>query len=256
RVRAGGSSVVNSGGTASGTVVSSGGSARVGRDDGRYIGRQRRSADRDGRWQDKRYDSGSGGSQTSVRAAVTTARRSRRRMQTVGSGGVTSGTWWLRAARRTCSRRHRERLDRRERRHEISSGASVSGTQVLSGGTQHLFGSLTNPVVSAGGTLTIGQGTAAGELVGNTVNDGLLVFNRPDAITYIGNVTGAGRIEQQGTGTVVLNGDSHLFTGATTEVMTGTLAVAISTILARNWAATSSSMRRAPCAGMVRSRAA
>jgi autotransporter-associated beta strand protein len=40
----------------------------------------------------------------------------------------------------------------------------------------------------------------------------------------MGNVTGAGRIEQQGTGTVVLNGDSHLFTGAT-EVMTGTLAV-------------------------------
>jgi autotransporter-associated beta strand protein/autotransporter passenger strand-loop-strand repeat protein len=106
----------------------------------------------------------------------------------------------------------------------VSSGATVSGTQVMSGGTQHLFGSLTDPVVSSGGILTIGQGTAAGDLVGNTVNDGLLVFNRPDAITYAGNVTGAGRIEQQGTGTVVLNGDSHLFTGAT-EVMSGTLAV-------------------------------
>jgi fibronectin-binding autotransporter adhesin len=100
----------------------------------------------------------------------------------------------------------------------------VSSTQVLSGGTQRLFGTLANPVVSSGGTLVIGQGTAAGTLAGNTTNDGTLTFDRPDTLVYAGNISGAGRIVQQGTGSVMLNGDSRAFTGST-EVMSGMLEV-------------------------------
>jgi autotransporter passenger strand-loop-strand repeat protein len=147
-------------------------------------------------------------------------------MQTVGAGGVASGTMVTSGGTQDVQSGGTAigSIVSSGGVQTVSSGATVSGTQVLSGGSQDLFGSLVDPTISAGGTLTIGQGTAAGDLVGNTVNNGLLIFDRPDAITYGGDISGAGRIEQQGTGSVVLNGDSHQFTGIT-EVMSGALAI-------------------------------
>ncbi|HTJ95797.1 MAG TPA: autotransporter domain-containing protein, partial [Pararobbsia sp.] len=190
-VGSGGTSIVTSGGTASATVVSGGGTQTVnagGITSGTIVA--------SGGMQTV----GSGGTTSSTMVASGGT-------QDVQSGGSASGSIIASGGTQT-----------------ISNGASVTGTQVLSGGTQNLFGTVVDPIISAGGTLTIGSGTAAGSIVGNTINDGLLAFDRPDTITYAGNISGAGRIEQQGTGSVVLNGDSHLFTG-TSEVMAGTLAI-------------------------------
>jgi autotransporter passenger strand-loop-strand repeat protein len=209
-VASGGSQTVNAGGLTSGTTVASGGTQTVnagGLTSGTTVA--------------------SGGTQTVNSGGVTSGTTvASGGTQTVNAGGLTSGTTVATGGTQNVlsGGTANGSIVASGGVQNVSSGANVSGTQVLSGGTQHLFGSLTNPVVSSGGILTIGQGTAAGELVGSTVNNGLLVFNRPDAIAYAGNVTGAGRIEQQGTGTVVLNGDSHQFTGLT-EVMSGTLAV-------------------------------
>ncbi len=169
----------------------------------------------------------SGGSQTVSAGGVTSGTMvASGGMQTVGAGGVTSGTVVVSGGTQDVQSGGTANgsIVSSGGVQTVSSGATVSGTQVLSGGSQDLFGSLIDPIVSAGGTLTIGQGTAAGDLVGYTANNGLLVFNRPDAITYGGDISGAGRVEQQGTGSVVLNGDSHQFTGIT-EVMSGALAV-------------------------------
>ncbi|MEJ8852866.1 autotransporter-associated beta strand repeat-containing protein, partial [Variovorax rhizosphaerae] len=56
------------------------------------------------------------------------------------------------------------------------------------------------------GTLQVGAGGASGTISGNIVNNGTLVFDRPDAIVYTGVISGPGALTQAGTGTLTVTG--------------------------------------------------
>ncbi|SHO65927.1 autotransporter-associated beta strand repeat-containing protein, partial [Pseudoxanthobacter soli DSM 19599] len=88
----------------------------------------------------------------------------------------------------------------------------LSGTNTYSGGT----------TVSAG-TLQIGNGGTSGSIAGNVANNGALVFNRSDATTFAGVISGTGALTQAGAGTLTLSG-TNTYTGGTT-VSAGTLQV-------------------------------
>lgn len=75
-----------------------------------------------------------------------------------------------------------------------------------------------------GGTLQVGNGGTAGSLgTGDTTNNGQLDFNRSDAGTYAGVISGAGDVGQIGSGQTTLSGQ-NTYTGAT-AVTAGTLQV-------------------------------
>ena len=75
----------------------------------------------------------------------------------------------------------------------------------------------------SGGTLSLGSGGTAGSIAGNVVNNASLVFNRSDAVTYAGLISGNGSVTKQGAGTLTLTGSST-FSGPT-AISSGTLAV-------------------------------
>ncbi|MCH8686648.1 autotransporter outer membrane beta-barrel domain-containing protein [Sphingosinicellaceae bacterium A1X5R2] len=73
------------------------------------------------------------------------------------------------------------------------------------------------------GILQLGDGTATGTLLGDVVNSGTLAFNRSDAYTFGGLISGSGTVTQTGSGTTVLTG-ANSYLGATT-VEAGTLRI-------------------------------
>jgi fibronectin-binding autotransporter adhesin len=88
----------------------------------------------------------------------------------------------------------------------------LTGENTYSGGT-----------TISGGTLQLGNGGTTGSITGNVVNDGVLVFNRFDAMTFAGIISGSGAVQQIGTGTLTLTG-TNTYTGGTT-INGGTLSV-------------------------------
>jgi outer membrane autotransporter protein len=89
----------------------------------------------------------------------------------------------------------------------IKSGTGVltlTGANTYTGGT----------TISAG-TLQIGNGGTTGSLTGNVIDNGALVFNRSDAVTFDGVISGQGTLVKQGGGTLTLTGMSTEFTGPT-----------------------------------------
>ncbi len=84
------------------------------------------------------------------------------------------------------------------------AGALVlSAAETYSGGT----------AISAG-VLALGNGGATGSIVGNVTDNGTLVFNRSDNITFGGIVSGTGILSQIGPGTLTLTG-VNTFSGGT-----------------------------------------
>ncbi len=77
-----------------------------------------------------------------------------------------------------------------------------------------------------GGTLQLGNGGTTGSIVSTAVtldHNGRLIFNRSDTVAFGAPIDGVGDVQQNGTGTTVLNTINTYF-GATT-VSGGTLAV-------------------------------
>jgi fibronectin-binding autotransporter adhesin len=109
-------------------------------------------------------------------------------------------------------------------------GLSKSGT-----GTLSLLGgnTFTGPLEVSDGTVKVGIGTS-GSLNASTANvssGALLSFERNDAASFAGSLTGAGRVAQAGAGVLTLTGDGSAFTG-TVELRNGTTVLGAEKVLA------------------------
>lgn len=91
----------------------------------------------------------------------------------------------------------------------ISGSGTVTqqgpGKLTLTGNNSYTGGT----TVTGGTTLQVGAGGTSGALTGNVSNQGTLLFNRSDDISYAGNVTGTGAFIQQGPGQLTLLGSIH-----------------------------------------------
>lgn len=103
----------------------------------------------------------------------------------------------------------------------LGSGALVksgSGTLTLTGANGYSGGT-----TIAAGTVQIGNGGTTGTVAGDVVDNGMLAFNRSDAVTFAGAISGTGDVQQAGSGTTILTG-ANSYTG-TTIITAGTLQV-------------------------------
>lgn len=73
------------------------------------------------------------------------------------------------------------------------------------------------------GALQVGNGGTTGSIVGDVNNNGALIFNRSDNITFSGVISGTGDVVKAGTGVVTLSG-MNTYTGSTI-IAEGTLQV-------------------------------
>ncbi|WP_175282095.1 autotransporter-associated beta strand repeat-containing protein [Candidatus Odyssella thessalonicensis] len=85
-----------------------------------------------------------------------------------------------------------------------------ASTLTLTGANTYIGGT----TITAG-TLQVGNGGTIGSITSNITNNGALIFNRSDAVTYAGTIAGTGTLDKQGAGTLTLTGDST-YTGNTT----------------------------------------
>ena len=88
----------------------------------------------------------------------------------------------------------------------------MTGENVYTGGT-----------TIGGGTLQIGDGGTTGSIVGDVSNSSFLAFNRLDDISYVGVISGAGGLNKEGTGRLILTGESTYIGGTTIDA--GTLQI-------------------------------
>ena len=70
--------------------------------------------------------------------------------------------------------------------------AAAAGWPV--GLVDHAIGLQASTLLKDGGTLQIGSGGTTGQVVGDIANNGQVVFNRTDALTYGGQLTGSGGV--------------------------------------------------------------
>ncbi len=102
----------------------------------------------------------------------------------------------------------------------ISGGGAVS--QIGSGGTiLTADSSYTGGTTIASGFLQLGLGGTTGGIVGDVVDNGTLVFDRGDEVTFAGVISGAGGVAQAGSGTTILTGASTYLGG--TKIVGGAL---------------------------------
>jgi autotransporter-associated beta strand protein len=71
-----------------------------------------------------------------------------------------------------------------------------SGTTILTADNTYTGGT-----TIASGILQLGDGGATGGIVGNVTDNGALVFDRSDTITFAGVISGSGSVSQIGLGT-------------------------------------------------------
>ena len=144
---------------------------------------------------------------------------------TAGPIGFNGGTLQFTAAN-TVDVSARFSTDPAQAFHIDTNGQAVTFASVISGDSATLVklgsGTLTlsadnaydgTTTISAG-TLRIGDGGTAGQVVGNIVNNGSLVFDRSDTPTFAVTISGSGSLTQQGTGTLILVGNNS-YSGGT-----------------------------------------
>ncbi|MGB3819243.1 autotransporter-associated beta strand repeat-containing protein, partial [Achromobacter pulmonis] len=117
------------------------------------------------------------------------------------------------------------------RNDDVTYGGAISGAgAVYKGlGPQQGTGMLTltgdhtyaGGTVIQGGTLRLGDGGTTGSVTGKIVNNAALVFDRGDAVTFDGVISGGGTVTKKGSNTLTLTGD-NAYTGLTT-IADGTL---------------------------------
>ncbi len=94
-----------------------------------------------------------------------------------------------------------------------------AGTMILTGQNTYNGGT-----VVGSGVLQIGAGGTSGQLGdGNIINNGTLRFMRSDDLTVAGDISGNGRLQKYGAGTLTLSGQNSYTNG--TEIFAGTLSV-------------------------------
>lgn len=105
----------------------------------------------------------------------------------------------------------------------VTFAGNIDGTGTLrKSGTNTLTLTGTNTYAGlttiAGGSLVVGNGSTSGSLTGNvniSNSSSTLVFNRSDAASFAGNITGSGKLTKDGEGTLTLTG-THTYAGVTT----------------------------------------
>jgi len=104
----------------------------------------------------------------------------------------------------------------------VISGAgslTIAGTGQLSLTSDSTYGGGTT--ISTGATLSLGQGTAAGTVAGNVLDNGTLSLNHSSAFTFNGIVSGTGNLTSVGANTIT---PVETYTGLT-SILTGTLSL-------------------------------
>jgi len=96
---------------------------------------------------------------------------------------------------------------------------SGSGTLILT--ADNIFGGGTN--IASGSTLQLGNGGRTGSITGNVVDNGSLIFNRSNTLTFNAIISGSGNFAQNGSGTTILGG-TNTYSGGTI-INNGTLLV-------------------------------
>ena len=93
-----------------------------------------------------------------------------------------------------------------------------SGTVIFTGSV-----SARNVSINSGSTMQIGSGGTSGWVTASSLgDDGSLVFNRSDNVTFANTISGSGSLTKQGTGTLVITGSESC--GSTT-ITAGTLQI-------------------------------
>jgi outer membrane autotransporter protein len=106
----------------------------------------------------------------------------------------------------------------------VDGGGKIILTGANSGGN--------TTTIAAGSTLQLGAGGTTGwtggvgNFAGTITNDGELIYDRSNAVSWKGVFSGSGTIEQAGGSSLTLTGDSSGFTGSTT-VSSGSLIVGV-----------------------------
>lgn len=93
--------------------------------------------------------------------------------------------------------------------------SAFAGSATVEGGTLLLTGALDGDVeILSAGTLQVGNAVTDGDLLGDVVNNGTLIFNQVADYDYTGALSGDGGLIKQGAGILLLSGD-YRYTGST-----------------------------------------